>query len=233
MWMFIGERLWQSTILMILQDYKEKWKQEKRLRNQGESRAEGTLARRYAVSDKLVRTENELEQVRKKYSDCQNLCFGSLLYNIVLILLSMMNYDTFLNDLVEAVHFIWDMAVQIGKGSYQLVCLVSSVIEKINQELIAGILHCVVLIVITAGLPIMLFLIIYYVSRWIFWQYKKYAADAISLIVTVIMLTLLIFGGVWIKSVIKQNLIFIFLLMQGNYLIIRWYVHVYRINKGY
>lgn len=161
-----------------LQDYKEKWKQEKRLKSQAESRAEDALARKYAVSDKLVRTENKLEQVSKKYSDCQNLCFGSLLYNIILLLLSMFHYDTFLNDLVEAVHFLRDTALLIGKGAYQLGYNVASITEKINQEVLAGILHWTILIVITAGLLILLLLLIYYADKRIFCQYKKYVADA-------------------------------------------------------
>ena len=76
-------------------------------------------------------------------------------------------------------------------------------------------------------------LLIYYTGMWIFCQYKKYAVDAISLVVTVIMLTLLIFGGAWIKSVLNQNLILIFLLMQGTYLVIRWYIHGCRISRGH
>ena len=214
-----------------LQDYKEKWKQEKRLKSQAESRAEDALARKYAVSDKLVRTENELEQVSKKYSDCQNLCFGSLLYNIILLLLSMMHYDTFLNDLVETAHFLCDTALQIGKGSCQLGCVVASITEKMNQKVIVGILHWPILIVITAGLPILLLLLIYYAGKWIFCQYKKYAADSISLIVTLIMLTFLIFGGIWIKSVIRINLILIFLLVQGIYLVVRWYIYGYKLSR--
>ncbi len=216
-----------------LQDYKEKWKQEKRLKSQAESRAEDALARKYAVSDKLVRTENKLEQVSKKYSDCQNLCFGSLLYNIILLLLSMFHYDTFLNDLVEAVHFLRDTALLIGKGAYQLGYNVASITEKINQEVLAGILHWTILIVITAGLLILLLLLIYYADKRIFCQYKKYAADAISLIVTVIVLTFLVFGGAWIKSVLNQNLILILLLIQGVYLVIRSYIYRCRISRGY
>jgi len=151
----------------------------------------------------------------------------------MLLLLSMMHYNTFLNDLEEAVHFICDTALQIGKGSYQLGRIVTSITEKTNQEVISRILCWIILIAITVGLPILLLLLIYYTGMWIFCQYKKYAVDTISLVVTVIMLTLLIFGGAWIKSVLNQNLILIFLLMQGMYLVIRWYIHGCRISRGH
>lgn len=101
-----------------LQDLNVKWKNKKNLKNQAESRAEDALARKYALSDKLEHTSNDLKQVREKYSSCQNLCFVSLLYNIILLLLSMMNYHMFLNDLVDSVHWICDTTIRIGKSFY-------------------------------------------------------------------------------------------------------------------
>ena len=63
--------------------------------------------------------------------------------------------------------------------------------------------------------------------------YKKCCWDMITILATFISMEIAIYFGVWIKTVLPINMLFLLLFVQLVYVGIRWYVKGWRENRGY
>ena len=63
--------------------------------------------------------------------------------------------------------------------------------------------------------------------------YKKCCWDMIIILATLISMEIAIYFGVWIKTVLPINMLFLLLFVQLVYVGIRWYVKGWRENRGY
>ena len=75
--------------------------------------------------------------------------------------------------------------------------------------------------------------IIWFIIQWISGVYKKYCWDGISAIVAIMSAAFVISFGDWIKHFLLINQLVLLLLVQGIYMVIRWYVKGCMENRGY
>ena len=63
--------------------------------------------------------------------------------------------------------------------------------------------------------------------------YKKYCWDIITVLVILISIAIAIYFADWIRTILPVNLLFLLLLVQVIYVVIRWYVKGWRETRGY
>ena len=63
--------------------------------------------------------------------------------------------------------------------------------------------------------------------------YKKCCWDMITILITLISMAIAIYFGDSIKTVLPINLLYLLLLVQLVYVVIRWYVKGWRNTRGY
>ncbi len=63
--------------------------------------------------------------------------------------------------------------------------------------------------------------------------YKKYCWDMITIMVILVSMAIAIYFADWIRTILPVNLLFLLLLVQVIYVVIRWYVKGWRETRGY
>ena len=63
--------------------------------------------------------------------------------------------------------------------------------------------------------------------------YKKYCWDIITVLVILISIAIAIYFADWIRTILPVNLLFLLLLVQVIYVVIRWYVKGWLETRGY
>ena len=62
--------------------------------------------------------------------------------------------------------------------------------------------------------------------------YKKYCWDMITIMVILVSMAIAIYFADWIRTILPVNLLFLLLLVQVIYVVIRWYVKGWRETSG-
>ena len=110
---------------------------------------------------------------------------------------------------------------------------VAQISNGISNPVIAGIIYWLIRILICGGYLVGVGILIAFIEIKIAGLYKKYCWDIITVLVILISIAIAIYFADWIRTILPVNLLFLLLLVQVIYVVIRWYVKGWRETRGY
>ena len=133
---------------------------------------------------------------------------------------------TFFDAIATFTQTIAGLIIQIGKEAAQIS-------NGLSNLVIAGVVYWIIRILICGGCLAVVGIFLAFIGIKIVGLYKKYCWDMITIMVILISMEIAIYFGVWIKTVLPINMLFLLLFVQLVYVGIRWYVKGWRENRGY
>ena len=91
----------------------------------------------------------------------------------------------------------------------------------------------VIRILISGGCLVGVGILLAFIEIKIAGLYKKYCWDMITIMVILVSMAIAIYFADWIRTILPVNLLFLLLLVQVIYVVIRWYVKGWRETRGY
>ena len=158
---------------------------------------------------------------------------GFVSYAFLITVFMAIRTKSFVSDVVSFFQTIWEGVLEASYGILNVGKQVATLSKKITNTTASTIVHWVLLIGIIALFVVMIFAAIWFAIQWISSVYKKYCWDGISVMVITMSTALIIFFGDWVKHFVSMNQVVLLLLVQGIYMIIRWYVKRCMENRGY
>ena len=110
---------------------------------------------------------------------------------------------------------------------------VAQISNGISNPVIAGIIYWLIRILICGGCLVGVGILVVFIEMKIAGLYKKYCWDIITVLVILISIAIAIYFADWIRTILPVNLLFLLLLVQVIYVVIRWYVKGWRETRGY
>ena len=138
-------------------------------------------------------------------------------------------WKEWLNDIRRIATFIQNVAgwvVLIGKNMAQIS-------NGISNPVVAGIINWLIRILICGGCLVGVGILLAFIEIKIAGLYKKYCWDMITIMVILVSMAIAIYFADWIRTILPVNLLFLLLLVQVIYVVIRWYVKGWRETRGY
>ena len=105
--------------------------------------------------------------------------------------------------------------------------------DGISNPVVAGIINWLIRILICGGCLVGVGILLAFIGIKIAGVYKKCCWDMITILITLISMAIAIYFGDSIKTVLPINLLYLLLLVQLVYVVIRWYVKGWRNTRGY
>ena len=103
----------------------------------------------------------------------------------------------------------------------------------ISNPVVAGIINWLIRILICGGCLVGVGILLAFIEIKIAGLYKKYCWDMITIMVILVSMAIAIYFADWIRTILPVNLLFLLLLVQVIYVVIRWYVKGWRETRGY
>ena len=110
---------------------------------------------------------------------------------------------------------------------------VAQISNGISNPVIARIIYWLIRILICGGCLVGVGILVAFIEIKIAGLYKKYCWDIITVLVILISIAIAIYFADWIRTILPVNLLFLLLLVQVIYVVIRWYVKGWRETRGY
>ena len=161
------------------------------------------------------------------------LMFLLIWYSVSTTLFQMIRSKIFISDCVvffdtiaTFVQTIAGWLVLIGKN-------VAQISNGISNLVVAGIIYWLIRILICGGYLVGVGILVAFIEIKIAGLYKKYCWDIITVLVILISIAIAIYFADWIRTILPVNLLFLLLLVQVIYVVIRWYVKGWRETRGY
>ena len=161
------------------------------------------------------------------------LMFLLIWYSVSTTLFQMIRSKIFISDCVvffdTIATFIQNIAgltILVGKN-------VAQVSNGISNPVIAGIIYWLIRILICGGCLVGAGILVAFIGIKIAGLYKKYCWDMITIMVILVSMAIAIYFADWIRTILPVNLLFLLLLVQVIYVVIRWYVKGWRETRGY
>ena len=161
------------------------------------------------------------------------LMFLLIWYSVSTTLFQMIRSKIFISDCVvffdTIATFIQTIAgwiILTGKNMAQIS-------NGISNPVVAGIVYWLIRILICGGCLVGAGILLAFTGIKIAGLYKKYCWDMITILVTLISMAIAIYFADWIRTILPVNLLFLLLLVQVIYVVIRWYVKGWRETRGY
>ena len=161
------------------------------------------------------------------------LIFLLIWYSISTTLFQMIRSKIFISDCVvffdTIATFIQNIAgltILAGKN-------VAQVSNGISNPVVVGIIYWLIRILICGGCLVGVGILVVFIEIKIAGLYKKYCWDIITVLVILISIAIAIYFADWIRTILPVNLLFLLLLVQVIYVVIRWYVKGWRETRGY
>lgn len=172
-------------------------------------------------------------QFKKRTAVYEGAFVSFVAYALLITVFMAIRTQSFVDDVVVFFCTIWEGTTEAARWILFAGREVAALSEKINNITASGILHWVLLIGVLVILVIGILAIIWFIIQWISGVYKKYCWDGISAIVAIMSAAFVISFGDWIKHFLLINQLVLLLLVQGIYMVIRWYVKGCMENRGY
>ena len=210
----------QREAQQTIEDYESR---QKRLEATIEARAERKVSNiRSESADALKRKINALEkEFKAKEAGMHGFQLGTLLYGLLVTLLAAFRSSVWLNDFVIFFQTIWKGITAGAAGAVDLGDRAATAAYKIPQEIIAAMLHYVLLIAV----PIVLIggtgFLSYLAGKYIVKHYRERLKDNLTLAVTLISIAVTVFLGDLIRQLIPVNLIALLIIVQAVYVALR------------
>ena len=161
------------------------------------------------------------------------LMFLLIWYSVSTTLFQMIRSKIFISDCVvffdTIATFIQNIAgltILAGKN-------VAQVSNGISNPVVAGIIYWMIRILISGGCLVGVGILLAFIEIKIAGLYKKYCWDMITIMVILVSMAIAIYFADWIRTILPVNLLFLLLLVQVIYVVIRWYVKGWRETRGY
>ena len=161
------------------------------------------------------------------------LIFLLIWYSISTTLFQMIRSKIFISDCVvffdTIATFIQTIAgwiILTGKNMAQIS-------NGISNPVVAGIVYWLIRILISGGCLVGVGILLAFIEIKIAGLYKKYCWDMITIMVILVSMAIAIYFADWIRTILPVNLLFLLLLVQVIYVVIRWYVKGWRETRGY
>ena len=152
------------------------------------------------------------------------LMFLLIWYSVSTTLFQMIRSKIFISDCVvffdTIATFIQNIAgltILAGKN-------VAQVSNGISNPVVAGIIYWMIRILISGGCLVGVGILLAFIEIKIAELYKKYCWDMITIMVILVSMAIAIYFADWIRTILPVNLLFLLLLVQVIYVVIRWYV---------
>ena len=161
------------------------------------------------------------------------LMFLLIWYSVSTTLFQMIRSKIFISDCVvffdTIATFIQTIAgwiILTGKNMAQIS-------NGISNPVVAGIVYWLIRILICGGCLVGAGILVAFIEIKIAGLYKKYCWDMITIMVILVSMAIAIYFADWIRTILPVNLLFLLLLVQVIYVVIRWYVKGWRETRGY
>ena len=167
----------------------------------------------------------------------------TVVYEALMFLLIWYSVSTTLFQMIQSKVFISDCRIffdaigtftQTIAGWIALIGKnVAQISNGISNPVIAGIIYWLIRILICGGCLVGVGILVVFIEIKIAGLYKKYCWDIITVLVILISIAIAIYFADWIRTILPVNLLFLLLLVQVIYVVIRWYVKGWRETRGY
>ena len=161
------------------------------------------------------------------------LMFLLIWYSVSTTLFQMIRSKIFISDCVvffdTIATFIQTIAgwiILAGKNMAQIS-------NGISNPVVAGIVYWLIRILICGGCLVGVGILLAFIEIKIAELYKKYCWDMITIMVILVSMAIAIYFADWIRTILPVNLLFLLLLVQVIYVVIRWYVKGWLETRGY
>ena len=165
------------------------------------------------------------------------------MYEALMFLLIWYSASTTLFQMIQSKVFISDCRIFFGAiGTFTQTIAgwialigknVAQISNGISNPVIAGIIYWLIRILICGGCLVGVGILVVFIEIKIAGLYKKYCWDIITVLVILISIAIAIYFADWIRTILPVNLLFLLLLVQVIYVVIRWYVKGWRETRGY
>ena len=192
---------------------------------------------RKAYQQAKERYEHKRNGLEKKYK-AKTVGFDAMIivlwwYAIVTTVFAAMRSGIFLGDFTAFFEALWNGIRRSCKWIVGVAKALAQVGDRISNEMIAIIVHWLLLIIVIVGAIAVVGILIVIIEKKVTKLYRENCWDVISVGVTVTSLALVVYFGDWIKALVRLNLVALLLLVQAVYVGIRVYVKGCKKARGY
>ena len=161
------------------------------------------------------------------------LIFLLIWYSISTTLFQMIRSKIFISDCVVFFDTIATFTQTIAGWVVLTGKTVAQISNGISNPVVAGIIYWLIRILISGGCLVGVGILLAFIEIKIAGLYKKYCWDMITIMVILVSMAIAIYFADWIRTILPVNLLFLLLLVQVIYVVIRWYVKGWRETRGY
>ena len=161
------------------------------------------------------------------------LMFLLIWYSVSTTLFQMIRSKIFISDCVVFFDTIATFTQTIAGWVVLAGKNVAQISDGISNPVVAGIINWLIRILICGGCLVGVGILVVFIEIKIAGLYKKYCWDIITVLVILISIAIAIYFADWIRTILPVNLLFLLLLVQVIYVVIRWYVKGWRETRGY
>lgn len=158
---------------------------------------------------------------------------GVSLYAVLVTLFTAIRSEAFVSDFKAFFGTIWAFLLTALEKLLQLAKWASQIGDKIPQEIVAFIVHWLVLIAVVVLVGGGAILLLFIGVEWVYQNYKSDYADTTSLAVALASLAISVFFAEPIRAVIPINLLLLLIITHVLYVGVRWFIKGYRESRGY
>ena len=161
------------------------------------------------------------------------LMFLLIWYSVSTTLFQMIRSKIFISDCVVFFDTIATFTQTIAGWVVLVGKNVAQISDGISNPVVAGIINWLIRILICGGCLVGVGILLAFIEIKIAGLYKKYCWDMITIMVILVSMAIAIYFADWIRTILPVNLLFLLLLVQVIYVVIRWYVKGWRETRGY
>ena len=161
------------------------------------------------------------------------LMFLLIWYSVSTTLFQMIRSKIFISDCVVFFDTIATFTQTIAGWVVLTGKTVAQISNGISNPVVAGIINWLIRILICGGCLVGVGILLAFIEIKIAGLYKKYCWDMITIMVILVSMAIAIYFADWIRTILPVNLLFLLLLVQVIYVVIRWYVKGWRETRGY
>ena len=161
------------------------------------------------------------------------LMFLLIWYSVSTTLFQMIRSKIFISDCVVFFDTIATFTQTIAGWVVLTGKNVAQISNGISNPVVAGIINWLIRILICGGCLVGVGILLAFIEIKIAGLYKKYCWDMITIMVILVSMAIAIYFADWIRTILPVNLLFLLLLVQVIYVVIRWYVKGWRETRGY
>ena len=152
------------------------------------------------------------------------LMFLLIWYSVSTTLFQMIRSKIFISDCVVFFDTIATFTQTIAGWVVLAGKNVAQISNGISNPVVAGIINWLIRILICGGCLVGVGILLAFIEIKIAGLYKKYCWDMITIMVILVSMAIAIYFADWIRTILPVNLLFLLLLVQVIYVVIRWYI---------